>query len=107
MQPESWVTANAFSTTDGAHIARRAHLTARSRAVTGRARGHRHRRLDGARLLARVLPPRAQIVYRNLDQYLVLFTLVIFFVFAGPLLSIVNGLIAGAAGGAFAVATVM
>jgi Zn-dependent protease len=48
--------------------------------------------LDGARLLARVLPPRAQIVYRNLDQYLVLFTLVIFFVFAGPLLSIVNGL---------------
>ena len=48
--------------------------------------------LDGARLLARVLPPRAQIVYRNLDQYLVLFTLVIFFVFAGPMLAIVNGL---------------
>ena len=48
--------------------------------------------LDGARLLARVLPPRAQIVYRNLDQYLVLFTLVIFFVFAGPLLEIVNAL---------------
>jgi Zn-dependent protease len=48
--------------------------------------------LDGARLLARVLPLRAQIVYRNLDQYLVLFTLVIFFVFAGPMLAIVNGL---------------
>jgi Zn-dependent protease len=48
--------------------------------------------LDGARLLARVLPLRAQIVYRNLDQYLVLFTLVIFFVFAGPLLAIVNAL---------------
>lgn len=48
--------------------------------------------LDGARLLARVLPPRAQVVYRNLDQYLVLFTLVIFFVFAGPMLAIVNGL---------------
>ena len=48
--------------------------------------------LDGARLLAPVLPPRAQIVYRNLDQYLVLFTLVIFFVFAGPMLAIVNGL---------------
>ena len=48
--------------------------------------------LDGARLLARALPPRAQVVYRNLDQYLVLFTLVIFFVFAGPLLTIVNGL---------------
>lgn len=48
--------------------------------------------LDGARLLARVLPLRAQVVYRNLDQYLVLFTLVIFFVFAGPMLAIVNGL---------------
>jgi Zn-dependent protease len=46
--------------------------------------------LDGARLLARVLPLRAQIVYRNLDQYLALFTIVIFFVFAGPMLTIVN-----------------
>jgi Zn-dependent protease len=48
--------------------------------------------LDGARLLSRVLPPRAAAVYRNLDQYLVLFTLVIFFVLAGPMLAIVNGL---------------
>lgn len=46
--------------------------------------------LDGARLLARVLPPRPREVFVNLEQYLVLFILVIFFVFAGPLLSIVD-----------------
>jgi Zn-dependent protease len=46
--------------------------------------------LDGAKLLARVLPPRAREVYVNLDQYLVLFILVIFFVLGGPLISIVN-----------------
>jgi Zn-dependent protease len=48
--------------------------------------------LDGARLLARVLPPRAREVYVNLDQYLVLFILVIFFLLAAPLLTIVNAL---------------
>jgi Zn-dependent protease len=48
--------------------------------------------LDGSRLLARVLPPRAREVYVNLDHYLVLFILVVFFVFAGPLLTIVNAL---------------
>jgi Zn-dependent protease len=48
--------------------------------------------LDGARLLARVLPPRAREVYVNLDQYLVLFILVIFFLLAGPFLSIVRAL---------------
>jgi Zn-dependent protease len=48
--------------------------------------------LDGARLLARVLPPRAAEVYRNLDQYLVLFVLAVFFLIGGPLLGIVNGL---------------
>lgn len=46
--------------------------------------------LDGARLLARVLPPRAREVYRNLDQYLVLFILVIFFILSGPLFDIVE-----------------
>ncbi|HEX6230449.1 MAG TPA: site-2 protease family protein [Actinomycetota bacterium] len=46
--------------------------------------------LDGAKLLARVLPPRPREVFVNLEQYLVLFILVIFFVFAGPLLSIVQ-----------------
>jgi Zn-dependent protease len=46
--------------------------------------------LDGSRLLARVLPPRAREIYVNLEQYLVLFILVIFFVFAGPLFAIVE-----------------
>jgi Zn-dependent protease len=48
--------------------------------------------LDGARLLAPLLPPRAREVYVNLDQYLVLFILVIFFLLAGPFLSIVRAL---------------
>jgi Zn-dependent protease len=48
--------------------------------------------LDGARILARFLPLRARTVYTNLDQYLVLFVLVIFFLLPGPLLSIVDGL---------------
>ena len=48
--------------------------------------------LDGAKLLARVLPPRPRDVYVTLDQYLVLFMLVIFFLLAGPLLGIVRAL---------------
>lgn len=48
--------------------------------------------LDGARILALVLPPRAAEVYRNADQYLALFVLVILFLFAGPLISIVYSL---------------
>jgi Zn-dependent protease len=48
--------------------------------------------LDGARMLALVMPPRAREVYRNLDQYLVLFVLVIFFLFSAPALSIVQAL---------------
>ncbi len=51
--------------------------------------------LDGAKLLARVLPPRPREVYVNLDQYLVLFMLVIFFLLAGPLLGIVQALASG------------
>lgn len=46
--------------------------------------------LDGSKLLAPFLPPRAREIYVNLDQYLVLFILVIFFLLAGPLLAIVN-----------------
>ena len=46
--------------------------------------------LDGSKLLAPFLPPRAREVYVNLDQYLVLFILVIFFLLAGPLFAIVN-----------------
>jgi len=48
--------------------------------------------LDGAKLLAPLLPPRARDVYTNLDQYLALFILVIFFLLAGPFLSIVRAL---------------
>lgn len=48
--------------------------------------------LDGSKVLARFLPPRAREVYRNLDQYLALFILVIFFLFSGPLFAIVSGL---------------
>jgi Zn-dependent protease len=48
--------------------------------------------LDGAKLLMRVLSPRPREVYANLEQYLVLFVLVLFFVFAGPFRAIVDGL---------------
>lgn len=46
--------------------------------------------LDGAKLLAPFLPPRPREVFVNLEQYLVLFILVIFFLLSGPLLPIVN-----------------
>lgn len=48
--------------------------------------------LDGAKLLARYLPPRAREVFTGLEQYLVLFILVIFFLLSGPLLGIVRAL---------------
>ncbi len=48
--------------------------------------------LDGAKLLAPALPPRAREVFTNLDQYLVLFVLVIFFLLSGPFLAIVRAL---------------
>jgi Zn-dependent protease len=48
--------------------------------------------LDGSKLLARFLPPHPRAVYVNLDQYLVLFMLVVFFILAGPLLGIVRAL---------------
>ncbi len=54
--------------------------------------------LDGARILARFLPPRAREIYTGADQYLVLFILVIFFLLGGPLLSIVNALVSGSCG---------
>ena len=46
--------------------------------------------LDGAKLLALVLPPRPREVFVNLEQYLVLFILVLFFLLSGPLFSIVS-----------------
>jgi Zn-dependent protease len=48
--------------------------------------------LDGSKLLARVLHGRAKEVYVNLDEYLVLFILLIFFLLGGPFLSIVGSL---------------
>ncbi len=48
--------------------------------------------LDGARMLALVMPPHAREVYRNLDQYLVLFVLVVFFLLGGVTFTIVAAL---------------
>jgi Zn-dependent protease len=48
--------------------------------------------LDGARILARFLHGRAHEVYTNMDQYLPLFMLVIFFLLGGPILTFVNAL---------------
>ncbi|MGH2652482.1 MAG: site-2 protease family protein [Actinomycetota bacterium] len=46
--------------------------------------------LDGARMLALVMAPRPREVYRNLNQYLILFILAIYFIFGGPMLGIVS-----------------
>ena len=51
--------------------------------------------LDGARIVALVLPPRPAEVYRNADQYLPLIILVVLFIFAGPVNSIVYSLVDG------------
>ena len=51
--------------------------------------------LDGARILARFLPPRVREAYSNLDQWIHAFMLLIFFLLANPMLSIVNGLAGG------------
>jgi Zn-dependent protease len=48
--------------------------------------------LDGARLVALLLPPRAAEVYRNADAYLPLFVLVVLFIFSGPVWTIVYDL---------------
>lgn len=49
--------------------------------------------LDGARLVALLLPPRAAELYRNADAYLPLFVLVVLFIFAGPVWGIIYGLV--------------
>jgi Zn-dependent protease len=58
--------------------------------------------LDGSKVLARFLPPRAQEVYTNLDQYLALFILLVFFILAGPIFAFVqavgNGICSAVAG---------
>jgi Zn-dependent protease len=50
---------------------------------------------DGSKLLARVLHGRAREVYVNLDEYLVLFVLLIFFLLGGPFFAIVTSLFRG------------
>ena len=44
--------------------------------------------LDGARLVALVLPPDARRVYRDADRYLPLFVLVLWFLLAGVMKSL-------------------
>lgn len=51
--------------------------------------------LDGGKLLLRFLPPKPREVFANLEQYLVLFVLVLFFVLAGPFRAIVEALASG------------
>jgi Zn-dependent protease len=51
--------------------------------------------LDGARIVGVFLPPRAAEVYRHADQYLPLILLVVFFLLANPLLTVVNDLASG------------
>jgi Zn-dependent protease len=51
--------------------------------------------LDGSKLLVRVLRGRAREVYAGLDEFLVLFVLLIFFLLGGPFVDIVTGLFGG------------
>jgi len=49
--------------------------------------------LDGARLVALALPAEAARVYRNADQYLPLFVLVLLFLLAGVMKALIYGLV--------------
>jgi Zn-dependent protease len=49
--------------------------------------------LDGARVVGLALPPAPRETYRNLDQYLPLFVLIVLFLFAGPIQAIVYGIV--------------
>ena len=51
--------------------------------------------LDGSKVLARVLPPRAREVYRSWDAYGALFMLVIFFLLPGAIFGLVNPVVEG------------
>ncbi len=48
--------------------------------------------LDGARIVALLLPPQAREVYRNADKYLPLFVLVVLFVFSTLVLGFLTAL---------------
>ena len=51
--------------------------------------------LDGSKVLARFLPPRARQVYQSLEAYGALFMLVIFFLFPGAIFAIVDPIVEG------------
>lgn len=51
--------------------------------------------LDGSKVLARFLPPRAAQVYRSWEQYGALFILVIFFLIPGPVFALVFAVVEG------------
>lgn len=51
--------------------------------------------LDGSKVLARFLPPRAREVYRSMEPYGALFMLVIFFLFPGAIFAIVDPIVSG------------
>jgi len=59
--------------------------------------------LDGSKIVARFLPPRAQEVCASLDAYLALFILLVFFILPGPIFAFVrvigNGICSLVAGG--------
>jgi Zn-dependent protease len=51
--------------------------------------------LDGSKVLARFLPPRARQVYQSMEPYGALFMLVIFFLFPGAIFAIVDPIVSG------------
>jgi Zn-dependent protease len=51
--------------------------------------------LDGSKVLARFLPPRARHVYQSMEPYGALFMLVIFFLFPGAIFAIVDPIVDG------------
>lgn len=51
--------------------------------------------LDGSKILALALPPRAREIYRSWEPYGALFMLVVFFLFPGVIFAIVNPVVAG------------
>ncbi|HET6771172.1 MAG TPA: site-2 protease family protein [Actinomycetota bacterium] len=51
--------------------------------------------LDGSKVLARFLPPRARHVYQSMEPYGALFMLVIFFLFPSAIFAIVDPIVTG------------
>jgi Zn-dependent protease len=51
--------------------------------------------LDGSKVLARFLPPRAREVFNSLEAYGALFMLLVFFLFPGPVFAIIGPVVDG------------